>query len=217
MRFGKLRHVDSVANRAMQKMCEDAAALFADGTNFGGRVWLLPRWYIHALAKPAYLRLAYTEVAIRLAQRPRMVLAARVFGPVPNDSGIPWVVGKGLVGRLTLLNLDYDVLDHSSFWPADLATMTEQQWRNVDEDIRAGRSLAEAQKLKSMYGTAVGVPLRDAATLAKLGCVTLHTASGRSLTSDEIEKLVRLMVTQSPELSRQIVRRASLRIASDTP
>ena len=88
--------------------------------------------------------------------------------------------------------------------------MTEHEWTRFDADRRGGRSLAEARTLKRLYGSVVGVPLVDPDTLAKLGCMTLHTRSDRPLTPDEADSVVQLAVMRAPELSRQIAHRTGM-------
>lgn len=229
--MNRLRGAYHVAQSSLMQICLEAGEILQSAANqgqgsmdraqgsqagkdavFGGRIWLLPRWYIYAVKNQRALTLAYAELLIGLFNRPRMICAGKVYGPVQTGSGIAWAVRKGLPGRLTFQDGRYDVLQHETWWPDNIDTMSSEEWEQVDEERRESRSLEEARELKRLYGTAIGVPLRHPDSLARLGCLTIHTKRGHSLADEEVDLVVELLVTRTSELCRQIVRAADLRL-----
>jgi hypothetical protein len=209
--MNRLWRAEPVAQQALQQMCEEAGG--AVNAQFGGRIWLLPLWYLIAVHEKKHIRLAYAEVSLRLFHQPTMVELAIVVGPVPGKSEFEWALKKGFPGRLTFEDVDFDWIQYAQFWPANLNTMSEREWDALDESKTAGRSLFEARRLRELYGTAIGVPLKDPDSRAKLGCITLHTGRDRPLTEAEAEDIVALMLTGAPDLARQLVRFARLHLS----
>jgi hypothetical protein len=139
-----------------------------------------------------------------------MYLAARVSGSVRRASGVTWTVGKGFVGRLTLGSNDFDILQHSEFWPHDIDTMTEQEWRATDKSMSEGRSLTDARALKLLYGTAVGVSLRHPRSEKPMGCITLHTPASHPLTTVQAETCIELLAVQAVHIAEYVADEARL-------
>ncbi len=155
----------------------------------GGRVWLHPEWIVraHIHQEPRREDFAHLAAALR---KPRMYRAAVAFGPIEESSGVTWKVGKGLVGRSALDTADFESVNHSTHWPEDLRTMSRREWRRKHSERADGRRLKDARRLKALYGTAVGSPIRTepwrTSALSAFGCITLHTAAGDELSDDEI-------------------------------
>ena len=113
-----IRRARWVAQQALTSVCDESRHVL--DVEFGGRVWLLPPWYALAAHKASRIPLAWAEMGVRLLGRPRMILVAKVFGPLGEGSSIKWTVGKGLVGRLTFDGVQFDVLHHHGFGPPTL-------------------------------------------------------------------------------------------------
>lgn len=204
----RMERVVTACQQALAQMCSEAEGL--TGRSLGGRIWLLPGWYVIANHRETALVLRYTELMLRLLQRPRMTQAAAVFGPIPASSGIPWAVRKGLPGQLTFGTELFEVLQHSEFWPENLETMSDRQWRALDDTKTLGRTLGEARTLKRLYGTVVGVPMVDPQSKASLGCVTLHTKAHDPLSDEHAIELAIVMTAATSELATQVVNLSGL-------
>lgn len=205
----RLERARPSAQASLQSVC-DAAQSIADA-QFGGRIWAMPLWYISAIRREARIRTAYAEVGLHVAQRPRMVLLAKVLGPFEDSSHIPWAVGKGFVGRLALGQEEFDILHHSRFWPTNLPDMTQAQWAKLDERQTEGRTLEDARTLKRMYGTAVGVRLADPDSMTRLGCLTLHTKHDEHLSDNRADLVASLLLLRAHQISRQIAQSAGIK------
>lgn len=196
----------------LQSAIETAERSVGKTELFGGRVWLVPLWYHNARIGDKKNKLAIAEVTKRAVKRPRMYEASRILGPFEAVSSIPWVVGKGFIGRLSRTDSpDYEILQHSTFWPTNLEQMTEEEWENSDPDVRGDRLLLEAKKLKAMYGTAIGASVRIANSACSIGCITLHTPSSRSLEPEQSEVVANLLVVQAHRLAEALVNEGPIR------
>lgn len=201
--------------RAIISACEE---LLAQPGIFGGRIWLLPRWYYHALANDWQAILLLAE-----ALRPEMVKAATYLGPIGRTSGIRWSMRKGFIGRLMFEDpddrdpytdrgaRDHDILQHDQFWPDNLDVMTEEEWAREPRSVREGRSLAEARILKALYGTAIGAALRHPKEGSPIGCATIHTKSGHALTETQADACAEILVAGAVQLSYTVASEARLR------
>lgn len=200
------RSLRPFAHSTLADLADSAArALGTDANRFGGHVWLIPRRYHRARTRNQQNVLVYAELTKRLIARPRMYQAACVRGPVTRRSGVNWVVGKGFLGRLlSPACSDYEILQHESFWPPDIETMTDIEWTELNPAVREGRSLEDARRLRRIYGTALGASIPHAESGHPIGCITLHTGRGDSLSEFEARKCAELLVVQARRLGQTI-------------
>lgn len=193
---------DAVASETLRQLCDEVGSL--TDRSVGGRVWILPARFTVAMKRGHTIWLSYAQLGAQILGRPRMALAACQLGPVPVRSNINWAVGKGLPGHLTFDEELFSVIQHDRDWP-DVNVLSKRQWADEPPELTLGRSLPEAQKLKMLYGTVVGVPVIHPASQARLGCITLHTQQGQSLTDDEACEAALMMVSRIPELANRLV------------
>lgn len=214
----RLRQAEVVCDRALVDLTRAAKSATSPKVNLGGRVWLLPKWYMFAQHEEWTSVLYLSELLkFRPIRRPRLYCAARFYGDVGGESGICWTVGKGMPGVLTTTSADdahadllWLVIDHDKAWPSGLEIMDASQWLELDQGIRLRRRLDDAKRLKRIYGTAIGVGLRDPASGARVGCITLHSPKARPLSELETKEVLHLMLASSTELSRQLCSRLRL-------
>jgi hypothetical protein len=147
----------------------------------GGRVWLVPRWFYRAYSRQNQNVLAFAELGRGTIGRPVMYRAAQILGPVGRPSSVRWTIHKGLVGRLTFRTKDFQILQHTEYWPRNLGSMTKEDWSKEPQDSREYRTLKDAKDLRDLYGTAVGVQLRHISSGYPLGCITIHTSAEEPL------------------------------------
>ena len=165
------------------------------GIEIGARVWCLPPWYARLIAREAEVRLGLVELVRGLRGWPRMVEVATVMGPFNVNSDVTWVIGKGFVGHLTrgcLPNktpVDEAHIQHQTYWPPNLDDMTPTDWEAWPAEMRLKRSLADARRLKSLYGTAIGVRIpMPGGQRSGVGCLTVHTEAKSPLNSRQVKK-----------------------------
>src|SRR5690606_30203176 len=65
---------------------------------YGGRVWLVPLWYVRAHTGRRHVRRLVASVGNAFFERPKMEKVASVLGPCGHPTGIPFHLGKGIVG-----------------------------------------------------------------------------------------------------------------------
>ena len=200
--------------RETRSFCGQTLRAVLDATNeqiggspaLGGRVWLLPKFYAHCLNNNREAGVLGCEYVAYLTKWPRMYRAASVAGDVRRgDHRIRWVPRKGLPGRITFGNQPF-CIQMNSDWPSHLESMSKREWQSsVDAKHREGRTLKDARSLKSLYGSAVGVPLIDARYGARIGCMIVHSPRERTLSDVQRDVILELMYARAPVLAREIV------------
>jgi hypothetical protein len=201
-----------IADAILESLCSEAQTLIS-GPEFGGRIWVLPRWYLVAKYRnPDSLRLVYVEVIKRVTRRPTMYRLATRPGFTNRSSKVTWTIGKGLPGYLTEGESAFDIVQHATAWPANVDDMSEKEWNALDVSVTRSRSLKDVLALRNLYATALGVPLADPDSKAALGCVILHTKAGEPLTKDQADKVIAHVTMKVPGLARQVVSAAGLKL-----
>lgn len=78
--------------------------------------------------------------------------------PVPSD--IVWTRGKGVIGQCWATSREQICNTDRLF--RSITAATEEEWEQVDPDIRMGMTFSDYCQIKGKYGTVIAVPARDA-------------------------------------------------------
>lgn len=143
----------------------------------GIKVWIVPPIYYRLQTQGPAVMTNWLDVSF-LNLWPALKAVGEVASPLIVSTGRRWTVGKGLLGQALRDNdqpKEYRILIHGEDWGTNISKMKRREFKQVDANIRLGRSLRDFQGLSARYGSAVGVGLKLKDEPA-FGCITVHSA-----------------------------------------
>jgi hypothetical protein len=177
----------------------------------GMKVWVLPPTYYSLVYKERQGVRAWADLLSLTLGQFSLIMVGELPAHDGLGSGISWTIGKGLLGQAIFTpskaveEQELFALVHSRDLPEEVETMSERTFRRLGRLQRRGMSQDDIRRLKSIYGTAVAVPLEVAESTYPFGCVTAHVARRHTLSDEQLKTCSGAMAEAAPGLALAIV------------
>ncbi len=183
----------------------------------GVKTWLLPERYYRSYVLDDARTKAWLEFLAISIRWPRLVEVGFLQGAEQGESGI-WPIGKGTLSYCLFSGRQFASLIHNEDWDAGIENLPLREFRRLPRYMLLGKTRKDFHRLRTKYGSAVFYPLRNPGSrLPPFGCITVHTPSDWSFSTDEIQEVVRSLADASATLSRVVLLATEYDIPSIAP
>lgn len=158
-----------------------------------------PELPIREIGASAYLVRGFTG-----SQRLRRIVRERV-NDWPDESGVSWTKGKGVVGRCWEMEVS-DVVDFRELY-APITNKSRQAWEAVGTDVHMKLKHAEYLRLHSKYDVVVVAPLRRNGKVIGVLALDIPNYRGR-LTVKTRDQLQRDVISAAAHVSGLLTHRS---------
>ncbi|WP_328524066.1 hypothetical protein [Kribbella sp. NBC_00359] len=174
-------HAERLAQQTLIRLC-DSRPVSEDILSIRVHVWGVPPWYRRLFPHSIRMRLRELVKWRRLTWlawfkiRPKLQRLAAIGLVKEPPSGVPFRMGKGLIGVCLLNNDRGDTLKLRTSdreYKEALDSATEKEWENKGPGITHNLSLADANRLAKLYGQVVSKVVKDQRSGEAIGVVTI--------------------------------------------
>ncbi|MFD3403443.1 hypothetical protein ACFWUU_22355 [Kribbella sp. NPDC058693] len=173
--------VERMAQQTLIRLCQDKPVA-NDLLQIRVHVWGVPPWYrrlfphaVRGLLRRVAQRRGLTWLAW-LKIRPKLQRLAAVGLVKEPPSGVPFRMGRGLIGVCLLNNDRGETLKLRTSDPTyrrALQSVTEKEWESKGQGITHNLKLPDAKKLANLYGQVVAKVVQDPDSGEAIGTVTI--------------------------------------------
>lgn len=188
----------------------------------GLKVWVLPPKYFSLMFHERHWLLAWADLLSLTFGRFQLVSVGEVSSREHVNinrqafGSTAWTIGKGLLGQAIFAEgnaAEQPVfgLVHRTEWAAEIDSMSHRTFRRLGRTKRRGMSQDDIRRLRSLYGTAVAVPIKIQESSLSFGCLTAHLPRRHCLDSAQMQECSTRMAAAVPGLAQVLVARLHYR------
>lgn len=139
-------------------------------------VWLLPPWFVKGQRRERSVVTTLAELLAILIDHPSMILAGTCRASEDQSTKRTWALRKGLIGKVIFRDKKVESIRHQDKLKKFVSWTPQEYKKNVDKEVRLGRSLEDVRALCNTLGSAVAVALFAPSRPTQIfGAVTFDT------------------------------------------
>lgn len=205
-------HLHPVLTDLRKEIESEAAFTISQGV-LGIKVWILPPWYYRLyLNQRSFILVIADLLAPMPVPQLRLIKIGELRGGESENSGVPWVIGKGLLAHAMFSEAaaPWAGFIHDDEWPQEIEQYPRRRFKALGPDKLRGHAQRDISALRAIYGTAVAAPLVNPGQFPPFGCITAHTPRGVTLTENEIDICGVYLSTTAPAVVDVILSQTTL-------